>query len=99
MNRMKELPVLCNGNSQDHCCYLNGKVCVFLEEWTVPDRHWACGLYRELGSWELVHRDTRYQKHIQPFWDTHGPRMGVYSCGEFPGPNKCESCGKQGKHD
>lgn len=75
----------CHGNGDDHCCYVEGKVCPFLEENTVEGRRWVCGLLRELGSWEAVHADPRY-KPIQEVWD----RVGIESCGAWgPGTNQC----------
>lgn len=75
----------CHGNGPTHCCWVEGKVCDFLETDTVPGRHWVCGLRRELGSWELVHADPRYQP-IQKVWD----RVGIVSCGAWgPGSGQC----------
>jgi hypothetical protein len=85
-------PAACSGNSSDHCCYVSGVACRFLEENTVPGRRWACGLRRELGSWEAVHTDARYLRHVQPMWD----RLGG-SCGDWPrAGKKCEACGVSG---
>jgi len=53
--------VICHGNGPDHCCYIAGQVCEFLEENTVEGRRWACGLYREHGSWEKVYADPRHE--------------------------------------
>lgn len=71
----------CHGNGPDHCCYVNGQVCPFLEENTVPGRRWACGLYRQLGDWNLVHTDPRYLAVVKPVWD----EFGVADCGDFKG--------------
>jgi hypothetical protein len=60
-------------------------VCQFLEENTIPGRRWACGLLRELGSWEAVHADVRYAP-IQAVWN----RVGIESCGAWmPKPGQC----------
>lgn len=76
----------CHGNGEDHCCYVAGVPCRFLEEGTVPGRRWACGLLRQLGSWEVVHADPGYQAHVQSEWD----KVGITSCGEWgPGSNQC----------
>ena len=81
----------CSGNLDDHCCYVNGQVCDFLEENTLPNRRWVCGLYRELGSWPAVYEDPRYQEHLSPFWAKFKP--GV-DCGSWPPPGeKCDVCG------
>ena len=75
----------CHGNGEDHCCYLGtAGVCEYIEEYTVEGRRWACGLYRELGSWDVVHDDPRYQpiKEILSEWG--------YLCGTWgPGTNQC----------
>lgn len=76
----------CHGNQPDHCCYVDGIRCRFLEENTVPGRRWVCGLFRRLGSWEAVHADPGYQEHVQTAWD----RVGIESCGAWgPGTNQC----------
>jgi hypothetical protein len=81
---MRETPA-CTGNGSEHCCYVEGKVCTFLEEGTVPGRRWACGLLRECGSWEAVHADARYAP-IQAAWD----KVGIESCGAWmPKPGQC----------
>lgn len=85
---------LCNGNDEDHCCWIDGNVCPHLEENTVEGRRWACGLRRELGSWEAVHVDVRYLTDVQPCWDRVDPEG---ACGEFPAPGKrCATCGVSG---
>jgi hypothetical protein len=70
----------CHGNVPEHCCWIEGEVCQFLEEDTVPGRHWVCGLRRELGDWALVHADPRYQP-IHEVW----ARLGTSDCGDFRG--------------
>lgn len=73
----------CDGRGDrdgNHCCYVDGQVCEFLEENTVPGRHWVCGLRRELGDWDLVHADPRYQP-IHEIW----VRTGTQDCGDFKG--------------
>ena len=76
----------CEGNAADHCCYVGGEPCPFLEENTVEGRRWACGLYRELGNWDAVLASGGYQKHVAPTFDPIGincrdyPAKGVF-CG------------------
>ena len=83
--------MICQGTSDDHCCWLAGKVCEFLEEDTVPGRRWACGLYRELGSWDAVHTDHRYEP-VKVFLEPHG-----FLCGDWPTPGvHCGTCGVTG---
>jgi hypothetical protein len=84
----------CHGNQPDHCCYVAGDRCVYLEENTVPGRHWVCGLRRALGSWDAVHADPGYQQNVQSVWDKI-PGQPVESCGAWgPGSNQC--CFKEG---
>jgi hypothetical protein len=68
----------------DHCCWLEGVECPFLERDTIEGRHYACGLRRELGSWDRVHADARYLTVVRPIWD----RCGVVDCGQFVGLNR-----------
>jgi hypothetical protein len=70
----------CHGNGSEHCCYVAGQVCTFLEVDTVPDRHWVCGLRRELGNWDAVHADPRYQP-IHAEW----VKVNGSDCGDFRG--------------
>jgi len=79
----------CNGNSQDHCCYVQGKPCKYVEKNTVEGRKWACGLRRELGDWDLVLEDPRYKKDVQPKL-----QLGI-NCRDWPDKpfTKCFECG------
>jgi hypothetical protein len=75
----------CHGNAE-HCCFVDGEVCRYLEENTVPGRRWACGLLRRLGSWDAVHADAGYLACVQPVWD----RVGIESCGAWgEGTGQC----------
>lgn len=72
----------CHGNGADHCCWIDGKACSYLEEYTVPGRRWACGLLRELGSWSALYADPRYQGTEAAAWlALHYPG---YGCGDYP---------------
>ena len=70
------------GDNGKHCCYVAGKVCEFLEFGTIPGRNFVCGLRRELGSWDKVHADPRYQP-IAKVMETEGlcgdwqPKAGI----------------------
>lgn len=81
----------CAGLTEDHCCYLGRHgVCPYLEEGTIPGRRWACGLRRELGSWDAVHADDRYLTTVRPCWD----EVGMVDCGDWPPPEvPCGTCG------
>lgn len=81
----------CHGNAQDHCCWLEGKECDYLEENTVPGRRWACGLRRELGDWDLVLEDPRYKENVAPTFELSG-----INCRDWPDAYpgvKCTDCG------
>lgn len=71
----------CHGNGAEHCCWIDGEQCRFLETDTVPGRHWVCGLRRELGSWDRVHLDERYLRTVRPTL----ARVGQVDCGDFNG--------------
>lgn len=47
-------------NLSDHCCYIAGRACPFLEENTEKDYKWSCQLRRENDSWDAVIVDSRY---------------------------------------
>lgn len=80
------LTVECHGNGDDHCCWLYGEECQFLESGTVEGRRWSCGLRRELGSWEAVHDDDRYLTLVEPVLHS----FDVESCGSWgPGMGQC----------
>jgi hypothetical protein len=82
----------CLGNSKDHCCYLAGTPCKYVEENTVPGRRWACGLRRELGDWDAVLASDRYQADIEPHFGPQG-----INCKDWPEANHafCGDCGVQ----
>ena len=71
-------------NAEDHCCYINGSPCKFLEENTEPGSRWTCGLRRELGSWQKVITDPRYfQEPDSPgeaFKNTPYGNCDIYQC-------------------
>lgn len=72
----------CHGNGPDHCCTIQGVTCPYLEEGTVKGRRWACGLLRELGSWEAVYTDPRYQASAAAAY--FADRHPGYGCGDWP---------------
>ena len=79
----------CLGTSDTHCCWLQGQVCPYLEQYTMPDRRWACALMREYNDWDLVIASDRYQADVAPIL---GP-MGI-TCKEWPRPDQvCHDCG------
>ncbi len=73
---------VCTGNSTEHCCWINGVVCPYLEENTVEGRRWACGLLRKLGSWEAVYDSSEYQtSDAAAMFTAVWPGFG---CGDWP---------------
>ena len=80
-------------NLDEHCCWILGEVCEFLEENTEAGFRWTCGLRRELGDWDKVLKDKRY---------IDGPHAAIYAkggvaeggnCRDFP-EVKCHTCGQ-----
>jgi len=59
------------------CCWVQGKPCVHLD----GD---LCSLRVELGSWEAVHADPRYQETPAPVWK----EKGIADCGDYV----CDEC-------
>jgi hypothetical protein len=93
---MSALPdtVGCTGRGTldgDHCCYVDGIRCSFLERNTIPGRNYVCGLRRLLGSWEAVHTDPEYQQRVQSHWD----KVGIESCGAWQ-PESGQCCREGG---
>lgn len=91
----------CEGNADDHCCYIQGKVCQYLKEYKDGTRRWSCGLYEKHGSWDNVYASIEYQENIQPKLDEMTNRFKeggtIMRCGDFPRPGeKCWTCGKTG---
>ena len=83
--------MICTGNSNDHCCYLNGKVCNYLEEYSMPGRRWACGLYRQYGSWVAVYNHPGYILTVKPALEAMGITV---DCGDWPpSGQECATCG------
>ena len=78
----------CAGNSETHCCWLDGKVCKYLEEDTVEGRHWACGLRRKLGDWDKVITSKEYRKDVAPVLEP----LGI-NCKDWPVGHRCGDCG------
>jgi hypothetical protein len=77
---------VCSGNEDDHCCYLDGNVCVYLEENTVQGRRWACGIRKKYSSWEETYKDSEYIQFILPILS----KIGISNCGDWP--RKGEIC-------
>lgn len=77
---MIEVQPSCHGNNDDHCCYLGGEVCPFLEENTVKGRRWACGLFRKAKSWDKVYRTRGYRTKVKPKLIA----LQIVDCGDWP---------------
>ena len=82
---------VCNGNNKDHCCWIAGKPCAYLEEKTVKGRRWVCGLRRKYRSWDKAIASEEYQTVIEPHF---GPQ-GV-NCKDWPDLTKGQFCGECG---
>jgi len=64
-----------------------GKPCPHLEENTVPGHRWTCGLRRELGNWDAVLADPRYQDFPGSVYEPAG-----INCRDWPNGNPCYAC-------
>jgi hypothetical protein len=85
--------MICEGNIEDHCCWVAGEVCEFLQENTVPGRRWACGLLVKYGDWESVYIATEYDSVRTKFMDIKFD--DDMRCGDWPALGvKCNACGK-----
>ena len=82
-------------NLDDHCCHLGDfGVCRYLEENSEQGYRWSCGLRRELGDWDAVLADPRYQRDVQPFFDWYKSEFKIRtSCKEYPKRIGCNLCG------
>ncbi len=83
-------------NLDEHCCWLNGKLCEFLEEDSEPKFRWSCGLRRELGSWDAVLNDHRYNEVVEPRWQERSKRLSrpMTNCRDYPSDKEsCTHCG------
>lgn len=86
----------CLGNADKPCCYIKGKICKYvITNYTDENGHhrrWACGLRAELGDWDKVLADHRYQSDVAGSWAT-GINCRDWPDGEGPNNGKCEECG------
>jgi hypothetical protein len=75
----------CRATAVNHCCWLpNGKgVCPHFDSSLTGG---FCSLRAELGSWELVHIDVRYERQRDAF-----ESFGTSLCGDYPLDS--EGCG------
>ena len=83
----------CFGNRDDHCCWVAGKPCQYLEEDTVEGRRWACGLMVELGDWEKVIASDRYKKNVAPIFEPLGMNCRDWPDGDAANSGTCVECG------
>lgn len=84
----------CSGNSNDHCCYLKGDPCPYVEENTVSGRRWACGLMRQYGNWDTVVATDEYTSVVAPVWLSVNKPADY--CKTYPDMNSgkvCATCG------
>ncbi len=80
----------CHGrNVKDHCCYVNGEPCKFLEQNTEAGQHWSCQLHRENGSWAAAISDPRYFEEPDSPGEAFADTPYV-DCEQF----QCKECGQ-----
>lgn len=82
---------VCSGSGPAHCCWVNGELCPYLVVDQHPTRKFACGLRWELGSWEAVYADPRYQRDIRAAFDSWAPDWP--DCGDW-WPSRGVCCGE-----
>ena len=85
----------CRGKGPDHCCWFQGKACEFLvDTGRRHRRRWVCSLRDELGSWDAVHADPRYEPVKERVLKlSTAPAL----CGDWPPPGTtCNTCGLVG---
>ena len=83
----------CNGNRDDHCCWIKGNPCPHLEENTVKGRRWACGLYRKLQDWDAVLASQEYIIDVKPTFEPLGMNCRDWPDGTGTNSYTCEECG------
>ena len=75
-----------NLKTDNHCCFVNGEPCKFLEENTEAGQRWTCQLRRETGSWDGAIADPRYFEEPnspgEAFKDTPYKNCRDYQCRE-----------------
>ncbi len=84
----------CHGNTDESCCTFGGGVyCRYLRA-DVAGRRWACGLMLELGDWQKVVANPRYQQHVAPKFEPLNKIYGVdLNCGNWPPEGVRCDCG------
>jgi hypothetical protein len=83
----------CLGNKDEHCCYVNGSACLYLEENTVEGRRWACGLRRTLGNWDDVITSPEYLVNVEPHFRQFGMNCKDWPDGTGANSYICVECG------
>ena len=72
-------------NLDDHCCYVDGVPCPFLERNTDRDQKFSCQLRRQNGSWARAIADSRYTASRNSpgiFFKQFGYDCATYQCAE-----------------
>ena len=86
-----QMGVTCTGRGTadgDHCCYIGGVQCLYLEEPRGRSRRkFVCGLRATLGSWQAVNLSAEYEP-IGTHWQSIG--LPYNYCETYqPGPGLC----------
>ena len=82
------------GYGDDHCCWIDGKVCPHLIERADGGRRWVCTMFEKWGSWEAMTADPAWIKDVKSCYD----RIGLVNCGGWPRPGEtCLECGATGR--
>lgn len=84
------------GKTEEHCCWLFGEVCQYLERNPEGSEYiWSCGLRKMANSWDEVYEMDQYKMNVKPKIEQMGyPDIG---CGDWPpAGKKCNDCGEVG---
>jgi hypothetical protein len=84
----------CKGDIEnDHCCWVDGKICQYLKHYPDQERKWSCGIREKYNSWDEVYEDEDYLQDIKPLLN----QLNLPNCGEWPRKNEtCTVCGVMG---
>lgn len=82
---------ICKGDLDEHCCWLDGEQCRYLQE-NVNGRKWACSLLLKYSSWSEVNVSSEYLTDVKP------KLQKIFNddtnCGEWPRAGEsCAICG------
>lgn len=82
------------GTGEIHCCWFQGKKCLYVEPSQVEGFKWQCHLRAKYSSWDEVHQSPEYLLNVKIKMRDAGYKI---DCGDWPLLNtKCNDCGEVG---